>query len=154
MLGRDQRVFSLRGQNDNSHHRTNERSQRSKQIQITDVIRIDIMTYCFLGIHINDVEGLKSSGVDVNSVSQHVSQMYADMIFKFGYVHCDPHPGNPAANDDSTIVRNKKRDREEPRRHVRPRPARPGRSSRGSWRCRRTRPRRRRTSIFSPRRQG
>ena len=52
------------------------------------------MTYCFLGIHINDVEGLKSSGVDVNSVSQHVSQMYADMIFKFGYVHCDPHPGN------------------------------------------------------------
>jgi len=49
--------------------------------------------YC-KGIHINDVEGLKSSGVDVNSVSQHVSQMYADMIFKFGYVHCDPHPGN------------------------------------------------------------
>ena len=20
--------------------------------------------------------------------------MYADMIFKHGYVHCDPHPGN------------------------------------------------------------
>jgi len=55
--------------------------------------RVLVMEYC-KGIHINDVEGLKSSGVDVNSVSQHVSQMYADMIFKFGYVHCDPHPGN------------------------------------------------------------
>ena len=47
MLGRDQRVFCLRGQNDNSHHRTNERSQKSKQIQITDVIRIDFMTGLF-----------------------------------------------------------------------------------------------------------
>lgn len=26
--------------------------------------------------------------------------MYADMIFKFGYVHCDPHPGNVLAKKD------------------------------------------------------
>ena len=27
-------------------------------------------------------------------------QMYADMIFKFGYVHCDPHPGNVLVKKD------------------------------------------------------
>ena len=26
--------------------------------------------------------------------------MYADMIFKFGYVHCDPHPGNVLVKKD------------------------------------------------------
>lgn len=31
-----------------------------------------------------------------------ISQMYADMIFKFGYVHCDPHPGNVLIQKDSS----------------------------------------------------
>ena len=39
-----------------------------------------------------------------------VSQMYADMIFKFGYVHCDPHPGNvlvrknPSTGQDEIVL--------------------------------------------------
>ena len=36
--------------------------------------------------------------------------MYADMIFKFGYVHCDPHPGNvlvrknPSTGQDEVVL--------------------------------------------------
>jgi len=55
--------------------------------------RVLVMEYC-KGIHINDVENLKKAGVNVQSISTQVNQMYADMIFKHGYVHCDPHPGN------------------------------------------------------------
>ena len=32
--------------------------------------------------------------MDLLGISKNISQMYADMIFKYGYVHCDPHPGN------------------------------------------------------------
>ena len=32
-------------------------------------------------------------------------QMYADMIFKFGYVHCDPHPGNVLVRKDRATGR-------------------------------------------------
>ena len=31
--------------------------------------------------------------------------MYADMIFKFGYVHCDPHPGNVLVRKDTATGR-------------------------------------------------
>merc|ERR1719189_2517614 len=37
---------------------------------------------------------MKQKGINMNSVSQKISQMYAAMIFNHGYVHCDPHPGN------------------------------------------------------------
>lgn len=26
-------------------------------------------------------------------ISQKITQLYSDMIFLHGYVHCDPHPG-------------------------------------------------------------
>lgn len=28
-----------------------------------------------------------------NEISQKITQLYSDMIFLHGYVHCDPHPG-------------------------------------------------------------
>lgn len=55
--------------------------------------RVLTMDYCE-GAHINDVPKLKEIGVDFPTVSRQISQLYADMIFKHGYVHCDPHPGN------------------------------------------------------------
>jgi len=48
----------------------------------------------FSGAHINDVDTLKSQGIDVFDVSSKIGQMYSKMIFDDGYVHCDPHPGN------------------------------------------------------------
>ena len=55
--------------------------------------RVLVMEYCN-GTHIDDATNLRKNKVDFVSVSRKISQMYADMIFKFGYVHCDPHPGN------------------------------------------------------------
>ena len=55
--------------------------------------RVLVMEYC-PGAHINDVESLKSDGIDVFEVSRKIGQMYSKMIFDDGYVHCDPHPGN------------------------------------------------------------
>ena len=55
--------------------------------------RVLVMEYC-PGAHINDVDTLKSEGIDVFEVSRKIGQMYSKMIFDDGYVHCDPHPGN------------------------------------------------------------
>ena len=59
--------------------------------QTTD--RVLVMEY-IKGIHINDIDNLKRAKMDLVGISKKISQIYADMIFKYGYVHCDPHPGN------------------------------------------------------------
>ena len=59
--------------------------------------RVLVMDYCSGG-HINDKDYLKANGVDLESVSKKISQMYAEMIFNHGYVHCDPLPGNVLVN--------------------------------------------------------
>lgn len=46
------------------------------------------------GGHVDDVDYMKANNINLNSVSKYISEMYADMIFHTGYVHCDPHPGN------------------------------------------------------------
>jgi len=62
--------------------------------------RVLVMEYCD-GTHIDDVENLRQKRIDLFGVSRKISQMYADMIFKFGYVHCDPHPGNVMVRKNS-----------------------------------------------------
>ncbi|KAI9591386.1 ABC1 family-domain-containing protein [Syncephalis fuscata] len=46
------------------------------------------------GSYIDDREFLRQHCVDVNDVSSELSRIFSDMIFKYGWVHCDPHPGN------------------------------------------------------------
>ena len=67
----------------------------------TSTDRILTMEY-IEGIHINDVENLKKAQMDFVGISTKISQMYADMIFKYGYVHCDPHPGNVLVRKSSS----------------------------------------------------
>ena len=55
--------------------------------------RILVMEFCSGGF-IDDAVYLKKHNIDLTGVSKKIGQMYADMIFKHGYVHCDPHPGN------------------------------------------------------------
>ena len=33
-------------------------------------------------------------GIDVSEMMKRVTQMYSEMIFNHGFIHCDPHPGN------------------------------------------------------------
>lgn len=63
--------------------------------------RLLVMEYC-PGGHIDDVAALKKQGVDVYDVSRKIGQMYSKMIFDYGYVHCDPHPGNVLVQKDSS----------------------------------------------------
>jgi len=46
------------------------------------------------GIPISRVQELKAMGVDCNEVASIVLDAFAAMIFEYGFVHCDPHPGN------------------------------------------------------------
>jgi ubiquinone biosynthesis protein len=46
------------------------------------------------GIHGTDLEGLRASGVDLAEFTRRAGLMYLDMIFRDGFYHADPHPGN------------------------------------------------------------
>lgn len=59
--------------------------------------RVLTMEYC-TGGHIDDKEYMTKSKIPVNEVSKKMSKIFSEMIFKYGYVHCDPHPGNMLVN--------------------------------------------------------
>jgi ubiquinone biosynthesis protein len=47
-----------------------------------------------VGISGEDVPGMRAAGVDLNQFAQAGANMYLDMIFRDGFYHADPHPGN------------------------------------------------------------
>ncbi|KAJ3178340.1 putative aarF domain-containing protein kinase 1 [Geranomyces variabilis] len=55
--------------------------------------RVLIMEYVNGG-KIDDVEYMRVNNVDPKAVSRELSEIYSEMIFITGFVHCDPHPGN------------------------------------------------------------
>ncbi|XP_064421261.1 aarF domain-containing protein kinase 1 isoform X2 [Latimeria chalumnae] len=46
------------------------------------------------GGQVNDRTYMEKNLIDVNEVSRNLGQLYSEMIFVHGFVHCDPHPGN------------------------------------------------------------
>lgn len=65
------------------------------------------MEFCEGG-QVNDHSYMLAHGIDTHDVSKKISQLYSEMIFVNGYVHCDPHPGNvlvqPGEGSDTQIV--------------------------------------------------
>jgi len=51
------------------------------------------MEYCEGG-QINDLNYMKCNKISPREVTSKLGEMYSQMIFIHGYVHCDPHPGN------------------------------------------------------------
>lgn len=47
-----------------------------------------------IGIPGTDIEGLQSSGEDLEEFAKRGANMYLEMIFRDGFYHADPHPGN------------------------------------------------------------
>ena len=45
------------------------------------------------GTQINDKKNLNRRGISVDKTMRAVTEMYSYMIFKHGFIHCDPHPG-------------------------------------------------------------
>ncbi|XP_021904261.1 putative ABC1 protein At2g40090 [Carica papaya] len=46
------------------------------------------------GAQVNDVKTIQRLGIRPNEVAKLVSQAFAEMMFKHGFVHCDPHAAN------------------------------------------------------------
>ena len=46
------------------------------------------------GLPVTDLEGLRTSGRDLNEFARRGAVMYLNMIFRDGFYHADPHPGN------------------------------------------------------------
>ncbi len=46
------------------------------------------------GVAVSDKKGLEESGADLGEFARRGANMYLDMIFRDGFYHADPHPGN------------------------------------------------------------
>jgi ubiquinone biosynthesis protein len=46
------------------------------------------------GIPGTDLQALQGSGADLDALSRHAASMFLDMVFRNGFYHADPHPGN------------------------------------------------------------
>ncbi|XP_053331216.1 aarF domain-containing protein kinase 1 isoform X2 [Spea bombifrons] len=55
--------------------------------------RVLVMEYVEGG-QVNNREYMERNRIDVDQVSRALGQLYSEMIFVHGFVHCDPHPGN------------------------------------------------------------
>ena len=65
--------------------------------------RLLVMEY-MPGTQINDKKELNRRRIDVNKTIERVTDMYSEMIFNHGFIHCDPHPGNILINEGPEIV--------------------------------------------------
>uniref|UniRef100_A0A914DU58 Protein kinase domain-containing protein n=1 Tax=Acrobeloides nanus TaxID=290746 RepID=A0A914DU58_9BILA len=57
------------------------------------------MEFCE-GALISDLKYLEENKINKHDVCRKVGQLYSQMIFVNGYIHCDPHPGNILIHKD------------------------------------------------------
>ncbi|ORZ13920.1 ABC1 family-domain-containing protein [Lobosporangium transversale] len=66
-------------------------------IKIPEVIwskkRVLVMEFIH-GSRIDNLQYLKDHNIEVSEVSNEMARTFSQMIYKDGFVHCDPHPGN------------------------------------------------------------
>jgi len=56
------------------------------------------------GVKISNLEQLEAWGLDRRDIARRVLQVYCRMVFKDGFYHADPHPGNILVQADGTLV--------------------------------------------------
>jgi predicted unusual protein kinase regulating ubiquinone biosynthesis (AarF/ABC1/UbiB family) len=66
--------------------------------------RVLVMEYCEGG-QVDDIAYMREHGISVNEVTRKLGDMYSEMIFTHGFVHCDPHPGNVLVTKDNGQVK-------------------------------------------------
>ncbi|MDJ0788845.1 MAG: AarF/UbiB family protein, partial [Myxococcota bacterium] len=63
-----------------------------------------VLTMEFIdGCKINDRAGLEAQGVDVDEIVTWATRAFLHMIFRDGFFHCDPHPGNLVVDPEGRI---------------------------------------------------
>ena len=55
--------------------------------------RLLVMEYVE-GVKITDRAGLERAGIDPSTLAHLINDVYAEQIFRLGWLHADPHPGN------------------------------------------------------------
>ncbi|XP_031564209.1 aarF domain-containing protein kinase 1-like [Actinia tenebrosa] len=61
--------------------------------------RVLMMEFCEGG-KVDDLEYMRKHNISSDEVSKRIGELYSEMIFVTGYVHCDPHPGNVLVKKD------------------------------------------------------
>ncbi|XP_050428644.1 aarF domain-containing kinase 1 [Adelges cooleyi] len=61
--------------------------------------RVLTLEYCEGG-QVNDINYIKQNKINMTEISEKIGSLYSEMIFKNGFVHSDPHPGNLLVNKD------------------------------------------------------
>lgn len=54
------------------------------------------------GVKVTDVKAIKQLGLKPNDISKLMNRAFAEMIFRHGFVHCDPHAANMMVQSVST----------------------------------------------------
>ncbi|KXS12183.1 ABC1-domain-containing protein [Gonapodya prolifera JEL478] len=81
----------------------------NKNIHVPEVFWAERRLMCMEFVHgyrLDDLGYLAEHKIDPKEVSAQISEAYNQMIFKFGFVHADPHPGNilvQPRNSESSI---------------------------------------------------
>lgn len=57
------------------------------------------MEFCE-GRQITDVDYFKENNMNTHDICRQIGHLYSEMIFKEGFIHCDPHPGNVLVQKD------------------------------------------------------
>lgn len=65
--------------------------------------RVLTTTFCE-GVKINDVQQLEAWQLNRTEIAHRLIQAYCQMLFRDGFYHADPHPGNIMVQSDGTIV--------------------------------------------------
>jgi len=56
------------------------------------------------GIPVSDMDTLKSGGYDFDKIAANAARMFFNQVFRDGFFHADPHPGNIFILHDNTIA--------------------------------------------------
>lgn len=64
--------------------------------------RVLVMQW-FEGTPLSDARAVAEAGIDREAVARHGAELYLDMIFRHGFYHADPHPGNLVLLADDRI---------------------------------------------------
>jgi ubiquinone biosynthesis protein len=56
------------------------------------------------GVKISEIQQLKAWGLDTELLAKHLWDIYCEMVFRDGFYHADPHPGNILVQADGKIV--------------------------------------------------
>lgn len=52
------------------------------------------------GVSIGRVKEMQAQGIDLGKVSGTIARLFNNLIFRHGFVHADPHPGNILVRKD------------------------------------------------------